>query len=546
MTITRTTGSLMFLSLLALSFLLDGAAMRQVAMLPEWVVTIAGEATVIGNSAWLGITLPLIAISAAVTMQSRASEAARGRASLVLKLCVAIFLSVLLSGVAVQILKHGFGRARPEWFGELGAFAWRPYAFDFSFNSFPSGHATTLGAVGFFLLRLFPRQWRLIAAFGVLGGATRIVTQQHYPSDVVAGLGLGLATSWALCRALALRGQLPVLDGRTVAPLAARARLGWRRMTQRRPGTRRPRVDGLYLSLLIGTLIALNAAIMLFLAAPRIDLAVSGLFHDGRAAFPMAQSEALNAVRHVFMRGTQLVALGSLILYLGWLRLGSRLQIPRAVPFYATACFALGPALLVNGVFKSYWGRARPDAVEQFGGMQRFTLPFERADQCLSNCSFPSGEGAGIAMLAILAATLCWPWLRGRKRVMAAGAGLALFGIGLRVAMGRHFLSDSVFSVLLMALTALLIWRICDMGRHRPALRMAAIRHDSDVVRNYLSGPARDGASLSGDARTVTAACWHVLRIAGSQLRALASALDLGSAGLLPPRNRPLRMGSQP
>lgn len=104
-----------------------------------------------------------------------------------------VLASTALSGLAVNVLKYGIGRARPLHFAELGAFSLHPFAFEASFASMPSGHSTTMGAMFAVVLLCFPR-WRHVALACTLAiAATRVFVGAHYPSDVVAGLGLGFA-----------------------------------------------------------------------------------------------------------------------------------------------------------------------------------------------------------------------------------------------------------------------------------------------------------------------------------------------------------------
>lgn len=50
--------------------------------------------------------------------------------------------------------------------------------------------------------------------------------------------------------------------------------------------------------------------------------------------------------------------------------------------------------LIVNGIFKTFWGRARPRDIDLFGGSKAFSLPLEISNQCAWDCSFMSGHTA--------------------------------------------------------------------------------------------------------------------------------------------------------
>ncbi len=100
-------------------------------------------------------------------------------------------ISIAGSGLLVTLLKQLFGRARPRLANELGAFHFDPFSLDAAYLSFPSGHATTVGAVCFCVAILFPRL-RVAATVAALWfGFSRIVVGAHHPSDVVAGLLIG-------------------------------------------------------------------------------------------------------------------------------------------------------------------------------------------------------------------------------------------------------------------------------------------------------------------------------------------------------------------
>jgi undecaprenyl-diphosphatase len=95
-----------------------------------------------------------------------------------------------------SVLKAGFSRPRPQ------IFTWGTHALT---SSFPSGHAMSAavvyGTVAYLAARLQKRAWAraltMVVAFVLilLIAASRLFLGVHYPSDVFAGLLVGLA--WA-------------------------------------------------------------------------------------------------------------------------------------------------------------------------------------------------------------------------------------------------------------------------------------------------------------------------------------------------------------
>ncbi len=191
-----------------------------------------------------------------------------------------------------------------------------------------------------------------------------------------------------------------------------------------------------------------------FIAFPALDIYASQPFFRG--GFWLKDIPALRALRMALIWGMYGFALFVLAVFvLRWLR-GQRLRTWG----YALAVILTGPLFLVNAVFKTYWGRARPVDISEFGGDRLFSPPWFISDQCDVNCSFTSGEGGAIATTALLIAFLAWPKLgpAGRRRLGLAMGALVLLTAGLRVAMGQHFLSDTLLSVLICALVATLLY----------------------------------------------------------------------------------------
>lgn len=161
----------------------DDSVMRWVAQHRiGWVERMLIEITALGTGT---VVLSIVGVSAMFLWLTRH------------KYSSALLLASTLGGLIVNnVLKLIFMRERPQFF------EWAAHA---SSSSFPSGHAMSAaivyGTVGYLAARLQRRRWArwltLTVAFVliILICASRVYLGVHYPSDVVAGLVLGLA--WA-------------------------------------------------------------------------------------------------------------------------------------------------------------------------------------------------------------------------------------------------------------------------------------------------------------------------------------------------------------
>lgn len=207
--------------------------------------------------------------------------------------------------------------------------------------------------------------------------------------------------------------------------------------------------------------LALSAAV--FQLWPGVDLAVSGWFFTPGSGFALAGSRTLDILREAIWGMSLLMVAIVVLAILAALAGKPFLELRRAV--FILLMYLLGPALLVDGLLKRFWGRARPANIEDFGGTQQFTLPLVPADQCVSNCSFVSGEGAAAAALAIAFLVIA-PAVRQRvsptlfRLYVALAIAIPLTGMALRIMLGRHFLSDTVFAVLFVSGIALVLARL--------------------------------------------------------------------------------------
>ena len=198
-------------------------------------------------------------------------------------------------------------------------------------------------------------------------------------------------------------------------------------------------------------MIAVSVALYLY---PQADIGITSLFYTPGAGFLQhgARWERL------FYKSVPVVLtvtyVGALLLWLYNKKTGRRVWgFTGKKLIYLLLVGAVGSGLFVNAVLKDHWGRARPVQIVAFGGDRRFTPPFVISDA--GGKSFSSGHTSGaFALLALI-------FLVRRYRKTAAAAVVA-YGLAVslaRIAAGGHFFSDVVVSIMVMYITAAVLYR---------------------------------------------------------------------------------------
>ena len=125
---------------------------------------------------------------------------------------------------------------------------------------------------------------------------------------------------------------------------------------------------------------------------------------------------------------------------------------------FAAILLIVGPGLIVNGGFKTWWGRPRPRQMTEFGGEYAF-VPLGQPGNAGTNSSFPSGH-ASIGFYLMAPGFL---FLRRRRKLawtlLTTGF---LFGalVGTaRILQGGHFLSDVFWSGVVVYFTGVVLAR---------------------------------------------------------------------------------------
>ncbi|MBL0378439.1 MAG: phosphatase PAP2 family protein [Desulfofustis sp. PB-SRB1] len=163
----------------------------------------------------------------------------------------------------------------------------------------------------------------------------------------------------------------------------------------------------------------------------------------------------------------------------------------RRVGLFLVLFMAVGSGLVVNALFKEYWGRPRPREVIEFGGAMHYIPPLKRGELILTTET--------TQMLETREGAVAWDYLRNIYKIKGEynsfpaghasvgfylmfgffiwrGRGLRLVslavGIGYGMAMGlartvqgAHFLSDVIWAGFIMYFTGLVLYWVIGLQR---------------------------------------------------------------------------------
>lgn len=181
---------------------------------------------------------------------------------------------------------------------------------------------------------------------------------------------------------------------------------------------------------------------LVFVLFPQIDLTVSSWFYDPLSrSWPLEHHPLSDSIYALFRYVPYVLVPVLLITVALTFVKGGIEKAQRKVWVFVLASLLAGPGVLVHGVFKETFDRARPRQVEDFGGKSGFTPAFVISDQCEKKCaSFVSGHAAmGFWIMALA-------WVFRRRSWLWAGIIVGGVVSAVRIVQGGHFLSDTIFA----------------------------------------------------------------------------------------------------
>lgn len=187
-------------------FLLDAQAGAMYGQWPEWIRRPSRFLTDLGKSWWIIVGTVTIIVAGILVNRFSGREDRRRLGATAIQAASYVLISVVVAGLISNIFKRAIGRPRPELFGDHGLFSFNPFMHDADYESFPSGHATTCGALWTALALLFPPlRWPLLL-IGLYLALTRVFVGAHFPSDVLVGFGWGMWFAFFLAVVYARHG----------------------------------------------------------------------------------------------------------------------------------------------------------------------------------------------------------------------------------------------------------------------------------------------------------------------------------------------------
>jgi membrane-associated phospholipid phosphatase len=108
------------------------------------------------------------------------------------KVSLGFLASLAIASIILHSIKVLLGRRRPRDELELNLYGFRPFTFDLSSDSFPSGHALTIFCVAVVLSTAVPVLAPLWFIAATLLALTRALLNSHFVSDVLVGAAVGL------------------------------------------------------------------------------------------------------------------------------------------------------------------------------------------------------------------------------------------------------------------------------------------------------------------------------------------------------------------
>ncbi len=195
-----------FLVVLYLFWWLDVPIALWAQELPQPVHDFFAWITEFGESGWVLIPALLLLIVCAFLALVIPAGTHRRALLQMTGIWAFIVVAVGLPGLFTAVIKRLIGRARPELLEDPEAALFMMNLLEHTYQSFPSGHATTAFGFGFVVAFMAPRWLPLALIYAVLVGFSRVAIGAHYATDAISGMAIGILGAYAVRNFFAERG----------------------------------------------------------------------------------------------------------------------------------------------------------------------------------------------------------------------------------------------------------------------------------------------------------------------------------------------------
>ena len=338
-----------------------------------------------------------------------------------------IYLAV--NGIFVQVLKHVLGRPRPNYSGAEDSFGFSFFTFDSNFHSFPSGHASTIFIVFLILSKIIPQLKYYFFILAMIIAISRVFVGAHFFTDIVASGLIAIITFKILNNFFDKKFKKYLFH-----------KINFQADSE------------------INYVIMFFLGMCLFLTlGPTIDLYVANFFYNGESQFSLQSFDFLSLLfREILIPLILIYILLIPILgrYISMERvfIGYKFSVKEILLIWITQVLSM--IIFINVILKNFWGRARPDDILQLGGDEVFTPWYKISNSCETNCSFVSGDASvGFSIIILY-------FITKNKFFLYTGIVVGFILGFIRILAGGHFLSDVVFSGLIVVVLNLIIFKI--------------------------------------------------------------------------------------
>ena len=203
--------------------------------------------------------------------------------------------------------------------------------------------------------------------------------------------------------------------------------------------------------------------ISLLIGLTNTDLEIAGLFYAPGKGWFMGQELPWYFLYHYGNMPAIILSVGGFLFFV--ISFFRKEFLPyKKIGLFLAVFMVLGPGLVVNTVFKEHWGRPRPADIVNFGGTETFRQVWEKGEVGQGK-SFPSGHASVGFFLFAPFFILKKSHRKAAITFLCLGIAYGLFMGAGRIIQGGHFLTDVIWSGVIVYITGHILYFIFRFDR---------------------------------------------------------------------------------